>query len=115
MTNSSSRPRLRVDETRDVHLRGDAGKRTRGCDGRRRGRRRRRTSGGAATFENGELVYQAFKFGDEVGGDKDGAMFGVSILVGADDGLHEFAADDRIQSGLIGSSRIATPGRDKSR
>src|SRR3954469_23610157 len=45
-----------------------------------------------------ELVNQPFEFGNQVGGDEHGPAAGIAILVCADHGSDELAADDRIES-----------------
>ena len=54
---------------------------------------------GAPLFDDGEFVNQSLELRDEVGGDKHRAIFRIARLVGADDRLDEFAADDGVQPG----------------
>jgi hypothetical protein len=53
----------------------------------------------AAAVDDRELVDQSFEFGDQVGRDEHRATPGLPLLIRADDGLDEFAPDDRIESG----------------
>ena len=54
--------------------------------------------GSAAIFDDGEFVNQSLELSDEMSGDEHGAFAGFRFLVGADDGLDEFAADDGIEA-----------------
>src|SRR5690242_1580436 len=53
---------------------------------------------GAPVLDDGEIVNEILKFGDQVSGDEHGAMFGISIPISADDRFHELTADDRIEA-----------------
>src|SRR4051812_5909818 len=52
-----------------------------------------------AAIDDSELINQAFEFGDQMRRDEDGAVAGASLLIGADHGLNEFAADDGVETG----------------
>src|SRR5437868_12599788 len=49
-------------------------------------------------IDDRELVDQPFELGNQVGGDEHGPAAGIAILVRADHGPDELAADDRIES-----------------
>ena len=56
------------------------------------------TEGGWLHLSESELVDQSFEFGDEVRGDENRAVAGIAFLVGANDGLNEFTADDGVEA-----------------
>jgi hypothetical protein len=52
----------------------------------------------AALLDDGEFVNQALEFGNQMRGDKNRAAAGIAGLIRADDGLDEFAADNRVEA-----------------
>src|SRR3954466_148657 len=52
-----------------------------------------------ASVNDSELINEAFEFGDQMRRYKDGTVAGASLLIGADHGLNEFAADDGVETG----------------
>src|SRR5678815_3526748 len=52
----------------------------------------------APLFDDRELVDQSFEFRDQMRGHKHRAASRIAFLIGTDDGLNEFAADDRIEA-----------------
>jgi hypothetical protein len=53
----------------------------------------------AAGVHDREVLDQALEFGDQVGRDEHGALARIALLVGADHGLDELAAHDRVEAG----------------
>ena len=53
----------------------------------------------AALFDDGEFIDQAFELGNQMRGDKDGAVPRIAGLIRADDRLDKFAADNRVEAG----------------
>jgi hypothetical protein len=51
----------------------------------------------APLLDDGELVYQPFKFANQVRRDKHRAVFGIGGVIRADDGLNKLAAHDGVQ------------------